>query len=444
MKSNSISAPGISQPSGTIGKNALPPFSPSAGHTPRLHFAAVKDLKDGIRSHVRIDFKGNVHKTFRGHLKAQRCENEVRILRVLENRSCPYVPRLLEHHPEQHYIVTTNCGQPAPDISRSKSDILFADLEREYGVRHDDPEPRNVTYCPQLGRFCLIDFELATLLPELAETQHRPRELWRVNWSSRSEGGTMRESNDDAFLALEVGPQRATKYDAHGEALLQPSHLVLAVSDGMGGGSAGELASRLVLSWVKRHSAELYETLQEAPGDRRAKVLNRLMREAHKGLNDLAATEPSLKGMGATLTLVWLTPGELALAHIGDSRLYLQRSGKTTQLTRDHSHIWAEWKRGGMTEYAYRAHPRRSALSDALGGGHHHILPQIESHSLLNGDRLLLCTDGITDGLWEKGLAAELSSPEEAKDCSFQVLRRARGNSSGDDATLIVADITEL
>ena len=404
----------------------------------------MKELKDGIRSHVRIDFKGNVHKTFRGHQKAQRCENEVRILRALENRSCPYVPRLLEYYPERHYIVTTNCGRPAPDISRPKSDILFADLESEYGVRHDDPEPRNVTYCQQLGRFCLIDFELATLLPEPTENHNRPRELWKVSWSSRSEGGTMRESNDDAFLALEVGPRRTTKYDAHGEALLQPSHLVLAVSDGMGGGSAGELASRLVLSWVKRNSTELYETLQDADTDRTTNVLNRLMREAHNGLNDLAATESSLKGMGATLTLVWLTPGELAFAHIGDSRLYLQRSGKTTQLTQDHSHAWAEWKRGGMTEYAYRAHPRRSALSDALGGGHDNILPQIECRSLRAGDRLLLRTDGIIDGLWEKGLAAELSSPSEAKECSLQILRRARENSSGDDATMIVADIAEL
>jgi len=254
----------------------------------------------------------------------------------------------------------------------------------------------------------------------------------------------MRESNDDAFLALEVGPQRTTKYDAHGEALLQPSHLVLAVSDGMGGGSAGELASRLVLSWVKRNSTELYETLQDADTDRTSNVLNRLMNEAHNGLNDLAATESSLKGMGATLTLVWLTPGELAFAHIGDSRLYLRRSGKTTQLTQDHSRAWAEWKRGGLTEYAYRAHPRRSALSDALGGGHNNILPQIECRSLQDGDRLLLCTDGIIDGLWEKGLAAELSSGGEAKECSFQILRRARESSSRDDATVIVADIAEL
>ena len=164
----------------------------------------MKDLKDGIRSQVRIDFKGNVHKKFRGHERSTRCENEARILKALEERECPYVPRLLEYLPEEDYLVTSNCGQPAPDISRTKSDALFSDLEREYGVRHDDPEPRNVTYSSRLGRFCLIDFELAELLPRPGGVRQNQCGVWRVNWSSVSEGGTKRDSNDDAYLALEV------------------------------------------------------------------------------------------------------------------------------------------------------------------------------------------------------------------------------------------------
>ena len=66
----------------------------------------MKELKDGIRSEVRIDFKGNVHKKFRGTDKDKRCENEARILKALEERGCPYVPKLLEHYPEEDYIVT--------------------------------------------------------------------------------------------------------------------------------------------------------------------------------------------------------------------------------------------------------------------------------------------------------------------------------------------------
>lgn len=126
----------------------------------------MKELKDGIRSLVRIDFGGRVHKRFRGTGADQRYATEVEVLKVLETRGCPYVPRLLEEHPEENYFVSTNCGQTASQISKAKSDELFAELERDYGVRHLDAEPRNVTYSPQLGRFCLIDFELAEILPD--------------------------------------------------------------------------------------------------------------------------------------------------------------------------------------------------------------------------------------------------------------------------------------
>ncbi len=126
----------------------------------------IKPLKDGIRSHVRIDFAGNVHKRFRGTGAAERYATEVAVLKVLEERGCPYVPRLLEEHPEEFYFVSTNCGRLADQIRKERSDELFAELEKDYGVRHLDPEPRNVTYSTQMGRFCLIDFELAEILPD--------------------------------------------------------------------------------------------------------------------------------------------------------------------------------------------------------------------------------------------------------------------------------------
>ncbi|SHJ60990.1 hypothetical protein SAMN02745181_2172 [Rubritalea squalenifaciens DSM 18772] len=125
----------------------------------------MRNLKDGIRSLVKIDFYGNVHKYFRGTDKDKRCENEVRILKALEERGCDFVPKLLDFDLAEDYICTTNCGSPAPNISRKKSDSLFAKLEKEFGVQHDDPEPRNITYNEKEGKFCVIDFELSTLLP---------------------------------------------------------------------------------------------------------------------------------------------------------------------------------------------------------------------------------------------------------------------------------------
>ncbi len=131
----------------------------------------MRPLKDGIRSLVKIDFYGNVHKYFRGTDKEERFANEIRILKALEERGCDNVPRYIESDESELHLVTTNCGSPAPDISRKKSDSLFRKLEEQYGVRHDDPEPRNITYDSKAGQFCIIDFELATLLDHPSESR---------------------------------------------------------------------------------------------------------------------------------------------------------------------------------------------------------------------------------------------------------------------------------
>jgi len=125
----------------------------------------MRDLKDGIRAHVRLDWMGRVHKRFRGTDADKRYENEVKVLKVLEERGCEYVPKVLEEYPEELYFVSTSCGKPADMISKERADQLFADLERDYGVRHLDAEPRNITYDMRAGRFCIIDFELAEILP---------------------------------------------------------------------------------------------------------------------------------------------------------------------------------------------------------------------------------------------------------------------------------------
>ncbi|MFM7605357.1 MAG: serine/threonine protein phosphatase, partial [Prosthecobacter sp.] len=105
-----------------------------------------------------------VHKHFRGPNAAERFANEVKVLRVLEERGCDHVPRILEANEAELYLITTNCGSRVEKLSEGKVKQLFGDLEREYGVRHDDPFDRNVTYRASDGRFCLIDFELATIL----------------------------------------------------------------------------------------------------------------------------------------------------------------------------------------------------------------------------------------------------------------------------------------
>ena len=122
-------------------------------------------VKDTLRAAVRISYEGKVYKTFRGPKAEERFANEVLILRHLEARGCPFVPRLLESDPAKLQIVTTSCGSRVDHLDDERARELFAELEL-YGVHHDDPEMRNVTYRQSDGRFCLIDFEFATILPD--------------------------------------------------------------------------------------------------------------------------------------------------------------------------------------------------------------------------------------------------------------------------------------
>ena len=125
----------------------------------------MQEIKDTARAVVRIGYDGRVHKTFRGHLAAERFTHEVRVLRYLETRGCTFVPRLLEVEPPNLKIVTTNCGTRVERVNPERQRELFAELEA-YGVRHEDQNLRNITYRNTDGRFCIIDFEFATILDD--------------------------------------------------------------------------------------------------------------------------------------------------------------------------------------------------------------------------------------------------------------------------------------
>ncbi|MFZ4599469.1 MAG: serine/threonine protein phosphatase [Terrimicrobiaceae bacterium] len=127
----------------------------------------MQKVKDTLRATVRMGYDGRVHKQFRGPKAEERFANEVRVLKFLEQRQCPFVPRLLEADPENLLMVTTSCGSRVDHLDDERLKELFAELET-FGVRHDDAEMRNVTYRMSDGRFCLIDFEFATILNDPA------------------------------------------------------------------------------------------------------------------------------------------------------------------------------------------------------------------------------------------------------------------------------------
>jgi len=124
------------------------------------------EVKDTLRARVRISFEGLVYKTFRGPSAHERFTNEVRVLRYLQRRGCPFIPQYISSNEERLEIVTRSCGSRVQHLDKERADALFAELET-YGVRHDDQDMRNVTYRQSDGRFCIIDFEFATILDDL-------------------------------------------------------------------------------------------------------------------------------------------------------------------------------------------------------------------------------------------------------------------------------------
>lgn len=121
---------------------------------------AVKDSKVAL---VRVGYDGRVHKWYRGPLAKERYENECRVLHHLEDQGCDFVPQILEEQPEELYLVTSNCGSRPTSLRKKKAEELFRKLEK-FDVRHNDQAERNITYDQRKGRFCVIDFEFATIL----------------------------------------------------------------------------------------------------------------------------------------------------------------------------------------------------------------------------------------------------------------------------------------
>ena len=263
-----------------------------------------------------------------------------------------------------------------------------------------------------------------------------------LHWAALTHSGSRKPRNDDSLIAFASSPRGAEQLPHQGARSLEQQDLVFAVSDGMGGGNAGDLASSLLLA---KMSEIIPETFKIAASGFFPDCLDHLadaIRSVHEHINAVAACEQT-RGMAATLALAWFTPENLYLANVGDSRIYLSRAGKTEQLSRDHTSAWGQWKRGEIPEIQYRCHPRRSALYEVIGGGHQSVCPHFAAVPFHPGDRFLICSDGLIDGVWERHISEALAAPAVPAETAIRLLERAVRNSGVDDTTLIVVTVEE-
>lgn len=263
----------------------------------------------------------------------------------------------------------------------------------------------------------------------------------KFRWAGATVSGTRKPRNDDSWIVFSSDINGATKLGDHGEASVATCDIVFAVSDGMGGGNAGDLASSLILERMTAFIPETFRAAASGFFPDSIAHLQQALKDVHEHINAAACEKDDCKGMAATLALAWFTPENMYLANVGDSRIYRSRGGKLEQLSRDHTSAWGQWKRGEIQEIQYRTHPRRSALYEVVGGGHPQVCPHFAAVPYQVGDRFLICSDGLIDGVWERHISEELaakSAPEEA--CGI-LLKRAIDNSGTDDTTLVVIRI---
>ena len=224
-----------------------------------------------------------------------------------------------------------------------------------------------------------------------------------LQWSGMTHVGRFRKNNEDAFLALTFDAREIRYLGKSGNATMDAADFVFAVSDGMGGAQSGEFASKIAVEKITRLLPPSFGMAAQQMDSGFADILRELFERIHGSINDLGRYYPECQGMGATLSLCWFMPGWMCFSHIGDSRIYyLPRDGAMTQLTHDHSHVGWLRRAGKLNEREARTHPARSSLSQALGGGNQRIDPHIGRVGCQPGDRFLICSDGLVDGLWDK------------------------------------------
>ncbi|MDD3180268.1 MAG: protein phosphatase 2C domain-containing protein [Opitutaceae bacterium] len=253
----------------------------------------------------------------------------------------------------------------------------------------------------------------ASLPPDPSSAASAPSLLW----SGMTHCGRVRPNNEDSFLALTFSGSEIRYLGKIGEATFQHGDFVFAVSDGMGGAKSGEFASKITVEKISRLLPRSFHLLAQGMGGDYADVLVELFEAVHRDLIKLGCSYEECRGMGTTLSLCWFSPNWMHFAHAGDSRIYyLPRDGGLRQLSDDHTHVGWLRRQGRITEREARSHPMRNNLHLSLGAGHQFVEPQVGAVGYEPGDRFLICSDGLIDGLWDRHLDEFIRHPEPPSD----------------------------
>jgi protein phosphatase len=263
-----------------------------------------------------------------------------------------------------------------------------------------------------------------------------------VRWSGHSDVGRFRKNNEDSFLGLRFDGHDMHRLGKVGEGSLAEMDYVFAVSDGMGGRAAGEFASKITIENTIKLLPRSFRQSASGISVGFSDVLEELFQEIHRALTYLGTSYEECEGMGATLSLAWLTPGWLYFGHVGDCRIYyFPKAGGMKQITADHTRPGWLFRRGEITEREARNHPAKNRLQQCLGAGCQFLEPQIGSVGCEPGDRFLICSDGVVDGLWDHRIT-DLGHEEHDADIGRRIVDEAVKASGRDNTTALVIEVS--
>jgi PPM family protein phosphatase len=248
-----------------------------------------------------------------------------------------------------------------------------------------------------------------------------------------SDVGRVRTNNEDSFRIVE------------------PLNLFI-LSDGMGGEAHGEVASAMAVETVEQVCSnpdapreDSGATLHGAVSDTwipQTKILQNAVFQANFKIHDSAQKHPEQRGMGATLTTGWINGSKLSIAHVGDSRAYLLRTGALQQLTNDHSLVAEQVRRGILTPQQAEESEMQSVLLRALGANPD-VTVEVEEIDLLPRDVLLFCSDGLTRMVSEPEIAGKLQAETDPVIAAQKLVDLANERGGQDNVTVIVVRVQD-
>ena len=260
----------------------------------------------------------------------------------------------------------------------------------------------------------------------------------KISVFARTDVGQHREHNEDAFLVADLTRQNASLLPEVRDHELGPKGSLLMVADGMGGAAAGEVASEMATDSVYEHLTEHWITDKEDTPQQFAFRLREAVEGANTEIHEHAKQNPDRRGMGTTTTAVGILGDYLYLTQVGDSRAYLVRQGRTTQLTKDQSLMQRLVDAGELTEEEAEQSERKNIILQALGPDPR-VRVDLTHQEIRKGDLVVVCSDGLSGQVSAEEIAAAVTENRDLVAACGALIDLANERGGPDNITAVIA-----